>query len=107
MDIVIVSDSGEPELILKASELMNYWFGDMAKADRFSAYIDLVFRANDEAVLITSIRSLSLRWKMSKPSARNLLRLLKNHRLIDYERAKNRQIKITILIPDQEGEQHG
>ena len=103
MDIAIVSDSGQPEIYLRASDFMDYWFWDMEKADRFSAYIDLVFRANDEGILMTSTHSLSLRWKMSKPSVRNLLRLLKNHRLIDYERADHRQTKIKILIPDLEG----
>lgn len=105
MNIVIMSDEGEPEYLLEADKFLNYWFWDMEKADRFSAYIDLIFLSNDEGILLTTTKSLASRWKMSTDRVRKLLRLLRNHRFIKYERARFRQVKITILIPEKENGQ--
>lgn len=100
MNIAIMNDDGEPELFLRASDFLDHWFWDMEKADNLSAYLDLVFRADDTGTFITSTKSLAIRWKVSQDKVRKLLRLYKNHRLITYERAKFQRVKITICIDE-------
>lgn len=96
MNIVIFSDNREPELYLRASAFLDHWFWDMEKTDRFAAYLDLIFRADDDGILIISTRLLSWRWKITQNQTRNILRLLKRHELRNFERADHRRIKITI-----------
>jgi hypothetical protein len=96
MNIVIMNDSGEPECYLRASDFLDHWFWDMEKTDRFSAYLDLIFRADDDGILITSTRLLSWRWKITQEQTRKMLRLLKRHEFINYERADHGRVKITI-----------
>ena len=100
MNIAIMNDDGEPELFLRASNFLDHWFWDMEKADRFSAYLDLVFRADDTGMLITSTRLLANRWKISRDKVRRWLRLYRNHRLLTYERADYQRVKITICIDE-------
>ncbi len=103
MDIAIVNDAGEPELYLRASDFLNYWFWDSGRFSQFSAYMDLVFRAKDDRTLTTKTRCLSERWKVKQGTVLRWLKSFKKEGLIDYEKTDfARMIRITILIPEQE-----
>ena len=87
MDIAIINNSGESEVHLRASDFIDRWLWDMGKADRLSAYFDLIFRADNNVTFTTNIKALPRWWKVSTPTKRKLLKMLMTHGLIDYGNA--------------------
>lgn len=104
MDIAIVNYEGVPELYLRASDFLNYWFWDVGEYSIFLAYMDLIFRAKDDGTLTTNTRYLSDHWKVKKRRVLRWLKTFKEEGLIDYMKTGySRMIKITFLIPEQGG----
>lgn len=76
MDIVFVNDDGEPIVRLHDEYMLNspVWVPYHQKFNKFTAYCDLIFQADEEGHLRTTTRKLSERWCLSRQTVRYLLK---------------------------------
>ena len=84
MDIILFSEQDNSELRIHDEYILNnsLWNGYNREFSFRSAYLDIIFNADDQGQLRTTISSLSERWNVKPEVVMKWLHKLKNHKAI-------------------------